>query len=64
MRATRHIATAAVAVAAGVAGSAGASSVQLSGDQRRVIHDATKQYRDLDVALSDGYVPVGEGAER
>jgi hypothetical protein len=61
MRATRHVATA--AVAAGMAGSAGASSVQLS-DQRRVIHDATKQYRDLDVALPDGYVPVGEGAER
>jgi hypothetical protein len=40
-----------------MAGSAGASSAQLSADQRRVIHDATKQYGDVDVALSDGYVP-------
>jgi hypothetical protein len=28
-----------------------------------VIHDATKQYRDIEVALSDGYVAVGECAE-
>jgi hypothetical protein len=40
-----------------------AGTARLSGGQRRVVHDATKQYRDVDVALSDGYVPVGECAE-
>jgi hypothetical protein len=67
MRNLRLVTIAAVAVAvaaAGMTASAGADPAdQLSGAQRRVVHDATKQYRDVDAALADGYVPVGECAE-
>jgi hypothetical protein len=46
-----------------VVASAGTDTDRLTGAQRRIIHDATKQYRDVEVALANGYVPVGECAE-
>lgn len=53
-----------VLAAGGIAAFASSSdTTRLSGQQRRVIHEATKQYRDVEVALADGYVPVGECAE-
>ncbi len=66
-RARRLVIAAAVAILAvatgGIAAFAGTDSTRLSGQQRRVIHEATEQYRHLDVALADGYVPVGECVE-
>jgi hypothetical protein len=70
MRATRSLATAAVAgtaaiaiLAAGSTAGAAPASERLTGQERHVIREATKQYRDVAVALADGYVPVGECAE-
>ncbi len=53
----------AAVLGAGIAASADAGAARLSGAQRHLIHEATKQYRDVNVAVGDGYVPVGECAE-
>ena len=62
----------AVAGALALAGIAGLSGVvdagepvrddRLTSTERRTVHQATKQFRDLDVALAAGYVPAGECA--
>lgn len=67
MTLTRPVIIIAAVVAAalaviGVTRLASADTIRLSAEQRRTIHEATKQYRDLDVAVADGYVPVGECA--
>jgi len=36
---------------------------ELSGAERHVIRDATRQFRDVDVALEAGYLPTDECAE-
>ena len=35
---------------------------RLTSSERRTVHQATKQFRDLDAALDAGYVPAGECA--
>lgn len=57
------LAIALVAVASGIPAVAGTHPDRLNGQQRRIIHDATKQYRDIDVAVADGYVAVGACVE-
>ena len=42
----------------GTAG-AGGHEPRLTAAQRSQIHQATKHYRDVEMALADGYVPVG-----
>ncbi len=50
---TTVVAVAAVAaVAGGIAAFASADTPGLSGEQRRIIRDATKQYRDIDIAAT------------
>lgn len=70
MKSSRSLVITAVAVAVsvavvsgGIAAFASTDAARLSGSQRHLIKEATKQYRDVDLALADGYVPVGECAE-
>jgi hypothetical protein len=68
MRATRSL-TVATAVAMAIiatgatSAAAGPGTPRLTGQERHVVHQATVQYRDVAVALADGYVPVGDCAE-
>lgn len=41
------------------AGAGGGSGERLTASERRLVHDATRRFRDVDVALAAGYVPVG-----
>ena len=70
--ARNHIVRRALAGALAVSAVAGLSGIvdagepvrddRLTSTERRTVHQATKQFRDLDAALAAGYVPAGECA--
>ncbi len=61
LRRITTLATAAVLAGTAITATAGAAdrADRLTSEERRTVHEATKRYRDLDVALADGYVPAG-----
>lgn len=62
VRATISVTLAAIAIPAGVA-IAHRSEGGLTGAQRGVVREATKRFRDVDVAIAAGYLPTDDCVE-